>query len=165
MNFYLLNKISVIFFCLFLFLLPFQIWQVTIFPAQTGKTLFAGWALLVLFIFLLGHIAFSKSFTFKISITDFGLILYLLFFFIHSYFIKPVFFHPFIIIELQALVVVYLLVRIQNEKTVIWIITTLALVAFAQSLWGVLQYFSFLPSQHKSFKVTGTFFNPAPFAG
>jgi len=33
-----------------------------------------------------------------------------------------------------------------------------------QSIWGLLQLYDFLPSFNSNFKITGTFFNPAPYA-
>jgi hypothetical protein len=34
----------------------------------------------------------------------------------------------------------------------------------AQALWGLLQLYGFLPSFNSNFKITGTFYNPAPYA-
>ncbi|HEX2936004.1 MAG TPA: hypothetical protein VHO72_11675, partial [Bacteroidales bacterium] len=44
------------------------------------------------------------------------------------------------------------------------IISFLILTALCQSLWGLLQLYGFLPSFNGYFKITGTFFNPAPYA-
>ena len=38
-------------------------------------------------------------------------------------------------------------------------------VVAAQSVFGLLQWTGHLPSWHNTFRVTGTFFNPAPYAG
>jgi O-antigen polymerase len=45
-----------------------------------------------------------------------------------------------------------------------FIINFLILTGFVQALWGLLQLYGFLPSFNSNFKVTGTFFNPAPYA-
>jgi len=34
-----------------------------------------------------------------------------------------------------------------------------------EAIWGLCQLYSFIPSQHSFFKVTGSFFNPGPYAG
>lgn len=34
-----------------------------------------------------------------------------------------------------------------------------------EAIWGLLQLYGYLPSFHSVFKVTGTFFNPAPYSG
>ena len=165
MNLQLLNKLSLFCFCLFLLLFPFQVWNETVFPSQTGKILFAGWAVLVLLTFTTISIFLSKSTSYKITPVDFGFVVYVLFYFIHLYLIKPVNLHPFSIIEILVSIIVYLFLRNQSSKDIFWILATLCFVAFVQAMYGVLQLFSILPSQHNSFKITGTFFNPAPFAG
>jgi len=34
-----------------------------------------------------------------------------------------------------------------------------------EAIWGLMQLYGFLPSQHHLFKLTGSFFNPGPYAG
>jgi O-antigen ligase len=41
----------------------------------------------------------------------------------------------------------------------------LILTALAEGVWGLLQLYGFLPSQHSGFRLTGSFFNPGPYAG
>ena len=45
----------------------------------------------------------------------------------------------------------------------LWIV--LMLLALVQCCWGLLQLYDVLPSQHGIFKITGSFFNPAPYSG
>lgn len=165
MNLQLLNKLSLFCFCLFLLLLPFQVWNETTFPSQTGKILFAGWAVLILLFFIIISVLLSKSTNCRITFIDLGFGIYVLFYFAHLILIKPVSLHPFSIIENIVSIIVYLFVRKQPSKSIFWILVTLCIVAFFQALYGVLQSFSILPYLHNSFKTTGTFFNPAPFAG
>jgi O-antigen polymerase len=40
----------------------------------------------------------------------------------------------------------------------------LILTGLVQAVWGLLQLYGILPSFHSGFKITGTFFNPAPYA-
>lgn len=42
---------------------------------------------------------------------------------------------------------------------------TILIVSFIQTLWGFMQLFGLLPSYHQSFPITGSLFNPAPYAG
>ncbi len=51
--------------------------------------------------------------------------------------------------------------RVQYEA--IW--TILIVLALVQCVWGLLQLYDVLPSQHGIFKITGSFFNPAPYSG
>jgi O-antigen ligase len=150
---------------LFLFHLPFQVWNETVFPSQTGKILFAGWVSPVLLVFILIQSSFLKTESFKITTIDFGIGIYVLYYFVHLFFVIPVKLHPFPIIEMLVLINVYLFVRFQPLNNMFWILATLCIVAFVQASYGVLQHLSVLPSQHQTFNVTGTFFNPAPFAG
>lgn len=165
MNRQLINILSVSYFCLFLFLLPFQVWSETVFPSQTGKILFAGWAVPVLSIILCLNFLLSKPAIYKISSTDIGVCIYVLFYLAHLILIKPVNPHPFVIIEIFVLITVYLFVRLQSVKELFWILNTLCAAAFLQAVIGILQHFHVISPQHTSFNITGTFFNPAPFAG
>lgn len=165
MNRQLINILSVSYFCLFLFLLPFQVWSETVFPSHTGKILFAGWAVPVLSIIIMRHFLFSKSASYKISSIDIGVCIYVLFYLAHLILIKPVNPHPFVTIEIFVLITVYLYVRLQSVKVISWILSTLCMAAFLQAVNGILQYFHVISPQHNSFNITGTFFNPAPYAG
>jgi len=48
------------------------------------------------------------------------------------------------------------------QSVIIFFIIVTGLV---EACWGVLQLHDFLPSQHKHFILTGSFFNPGPYAG
>lgn len=165
MKLHLLNKLSLFCLCLFLFLLSFQVWNGTVFPSQTGKILFAGWVFPIFVVFVLIQFLFLKTESFKLTPIDFGFGIYALYYFVHLFFIKPVNLHPFSCIEILVSITVYLFVRFQPSKNMFWVLATLCIVAFVQAFYGVLQHLSILRSHHKAFKVTGTFFNPAPFAG
>jgi tetratricopeptide (TPR) repeat protein len=39
------------------------------------------------------------------------------------------------------------------------------LTALVEAVWGLRQLYGFMPSQHHLFKLTGSFFNPGPYAG
>ena len=44
------------------------------------------------------------------------------------------------------------------------LVTVLMLMGLIQAAWGFLQLYGILPSFHSMFKITGTFFNPAPYS-
>ncbi len=55
----------------------------------------------------------------------------------------------------------------ENKKKVLFdeiIIGLLITTGLVQAVWGLLQLYGVLPSFHSGFKITGTFFNPAPYA-
>ena len=39
------------------------------------------------------------------------------------------------------------------------------ITGFVEAVWGLLQLYGYKPSQHALFKLTGSFFNPGPYAG
>ena len=39
------------------------------------------------------------------------------------------------------------------------------ITGLAEAVWGLMQLYGILPSQHNLFKITGSFFNPGPYAG
>jgi O-antigen polymerase len=44
------------------------------------------------------------------------------------------------------------------------LICLLLFASLVQSIWGLLQLYGYLPSLNANFKITGTFYNPAPYA-
>ncbi len=51
------------------------------------------------------------------------------------------------------------------QKLMLIPVITIVLVAAAESIFGILQLYDMYPVHHVQFKITGTFFNPAPYAG
>ena len=76
---------------------------------------------------------------------------------------------------LTGMMVVYFFVKsaIRNEKNerneensfiLSFLIFSFILSGFLQAIYGLLQLYGFYPSYHNLFKITGSFFNPAPYA-
>ncbi len=161
-----ITKISFAFVLVFLLLLPFQVWNGIVFPVQNGKILFGGWAALVLILLWISQVTFSKTtFQYAVAPIDAGLIIYVLFLFIHTFFIRPVNIDILYIIRMVSLIPVYLLIRITPQSKYRYIFLTLLASALGQAVWGLLQYRGVLLSYHMSFSATGTFFNPGPYSG
>jgi tetratricopeptide (TPR) repeat protein len=72
---------------------------------------------------------------------------------------------------LTLLVVLYfsfrLVINTCNRKENIQQIFCLFIIftGLVEAIWGLRQLYGFLPSQHSLFKLTGSFFNPGPYAG
>ena len=71
---------------------------------------------------------------------------------------------------LALLVVCYFSLRIVLQKGIAGqahngIIIFFILTGLVETVWGLLQLYGFKPSQHALFKLTGSFFNPGPYAG
>ncbi|MDR1122327.1 MAG: O-antigen ligase family protein [Dysgonamonadaceae bacterium] len=54
------------------------------------------------------------------------------------------------------------LINQDNQNIICFFIIVTGLV---EAIWGLCQLYGFLPSHHSLFKITGTFFNPGPYAG
>ena len=66
------------------------------------------------------------------------------------------------------LFVLYLCLRLvinSNRQVIRLLCFFIVLTGFVEAGWGLLQIYGFLPSQHSLFKITGSFFNPGPYAG
>lgn len=62
-------------------------------------------------------------------------------------------------------IALYLTVRSTNKKQHIFILSSLLLGGIAQAIYGNLQLYGIYPSNHGLFNMTGSFFNPGPYAG
>jgi tetratricopeptide (TPR) repeat protein len=51
-----------------------------------------------------------------------------------------------------------------NRQTLYWIILFFLVTGLVESLWGLRQLYGFEHSQHARFRLTGSFFNPGPYA-
>ena len=54
---------------------------------------------------------------------------------------------------------------LKNKAQTNALITSLQLIGLGQVFYGLLQFYGYLPSFHSLYPVTGSFFNPAPYAG
>src|SRR5690606_20261424 len=66
------------------------------------------------------------------------------------------------------LVVLYFslrLVLVQREINRHVLLLGLVVTGLVEAVWGLLQLYGYTPSQHTLFRVTGSFFNPGPYAG
>ncbi len=69
------------------------------------------------------------------------------------------------ILELISFSVLYLFLRFLRKKNTILILGALLITGITQAIYGNLQLYSVYPSHHGLFKMTGSFFNPGPYAG
>lgn len=69
--------------------------------------------------------------------------------------------------ELVGSIIFYIFLRFtwQNKKMITYSILGILVTFFINTLYGFCQFFGIFQSYHSSFPVTGSFFNPAPFAG
>jgi O-antigen polymerase len=74
-------------------------------------------------------------------------------------------FHSLLFLELIGLAILYFILRQQDKQVFVWIFIAIIVGGFIQSIYGNLQLWGYLPSYHGLFKMTGSFFNPGPYAG
>lgn len=116
-------------------------------------------------IFYLIYIANYKNANLKIRTIDLLLFLIGLYIMVNSYFIQNSAAFSSRFYDLLGLSLLYLIIRgVSKNKT--WLLLLfLALGGLAQAIYGELQLFDIYPSLHAGFPLTGSFFNPGPYAG
>lgn len=151
---------------LLLSLFPFVVSETMIEPTQTPKT----------FVFLYGGIAIGSVFLLSvlwrknerplritaIDIVAGTLLLYIL---TNRYLLQDTVGFSFRFYELLGMVLIYTIIRLTVPKYIYWFLLALITGGLLQALYGNLQLYEFSSSWHSDFKLTGSFFNPGPYAG
>ncbi|MBA0883953.1 O-antigen ligase family protein [Flavobacterium undicola] len=67
--------------------------------------------------------------------------------------------------ELLGLSFLYVVLRNIAAKNYYWLLLSVIISGIMQAVYGNLQLLGYYPSNHSGFKMTGSFFNPGPYAG
>jgi hypothetical protein len=67
--------------------------------------------------------------------------------------------------ELLGLLTLYFIIRTLNSRYYIYLLLAICIGGTIQAVYGNLQLWGYYPSNHGIFKMTGSFFNPGPYAG
>src|SRR5690606_5337733 len=59
----------------------------------------------------------------------------------------------------------YVVLRQTSLKNYPWLLLSIVISGILQAVHGTLQLLGYYPSNHSGFKMTGSFFNPGPYAG
>ena len=131
--------------------------------AVSGKMFFFLYAILISGILLAVKIAFKTYSCMHFSIIDVLLLVWFVYILING-FIKqmPVSGR---LLELFGLVVFYIVLRRIKPSNYGILLMAMLIGGIIQALYGNLQLWGFFPSHHSLFRITGSFFNPGPFAG
>ena len=73
--------------------------------------------------------------------------------------------HSLLFLELSSLAILYLITRQQSSQVHLLILVALSVGGVVQAVYGNLQLWGYFPSNHGIFKMTGSFYNPGPYAG
>ena len=151
---------------LILFLLiPVSVSNDLMFPAQSAKFfVFAFGILIVSAVFALSVFFGNQPKKITLSPIDIGLSVYIAYVFFHLFFFGDVKF-TMQYWELTGLVILYVIIRNVNPNNYTFFFVTLLIAAIVQAVYGNLQLYGFFHSHHNLFKMTGSFFNPGPYAG
>ncbi len=95
---------------------------------------------------------------------DIALLVLLLYMIINRYIIQDNAGFSLRYLEVLGLIVIYVTVRILKTKAVLLLLLALIVSGIIQAIHGGLQWLDISVSNHFRFQVTGSFFNPGPFA-
>lgn len=102
---------------------------------------------------------------FSISKLDISLFFGLIFIIANRYLIQDDYSFSIRFFELIGLSVLYLIIRGVQPKNYIYIFVVILISGVIQAVYGGLQYLGVYHSNHALFDITGSFFNPGPYAG
>lgn len=131
---------------------------------QSGKSIVFIWGMEL--ISLLAIIRFwlsSSKLNINVNIIDLLLLTFILFLLFRNNFSEIT--HSLLFLEVIGLVLFYVILRQQNDQVYLWILLAVVAGGLIQAIYGNLQLWGYLPSHHGIFKMTGSFFNPGPYAG
>lgn len=131
----------------------------------TSKLIFFLYGILLLFGFITLRFVLSKTITFSFSKIDFALLLLLVYISLNRYFIQSHFGFSIRYLELLGLGFLYVVLRTVSLKNYPWLLLVIVISGIIQAVYGCLQFFGYFASNHSGFKITGSFFNPGPYAG
>ena len=130
---------------------------------QSGKTWLFLWLVMGISIVWLLKFLFTFPIQFHFCIIDLILFLWV------SYVLLNALIHSVPVsnrlIELCGLIVCYVILRYIHTKFYLLIMIIIVIGGIVQAIYGNLQLWGVCPSHHGIFKLTGSFFNPGPYAG
>lgn len=150
----------------FLFLiLPHINVQEYVLSTITSKFIYFLYSCLILFGFYILTVVCAKTTLFSFSKLDITLLALILYMTLNRYFIQSHFGFSIRYMELLGLSFLYVVLRSISLKNYPWLLLTIVLSGIIQAVYGNLQLLGYYASNHSGFKMTGSFFNPGPYAG
>jgi tetratricopeptide (TPR) repeat protein len=148
-----------------LIFLPLSIDRQLINETQSGKSfLFFLFIPVIFFIHMIGQ-ALKKEVSWNITAVDILLVLFEVWVSLNKFLLQSTHTLSLRYFELIGLLALYLVIRTLNKKYHLFILLAVCAGGAIQAIYGNLQLWGFYPSHHAVFKLTGSFFNPGPFAG
>ncbi|MFW6225133.1 MAG: O-antigen ligase family protein [Bacteroidota bacterium] len=132
---------------------------------QTGKFIFFAYAMIGIAFLFVVQLLLKKEIKIKLSVLDILLFVLLAYIIINRYFIQDIYSFSLRFYELIGLAVLYVVLRSIPRKYYIFFLLAVITGGIIQAVYGNLQLLGFYNSFNANFKMTGTFFNPGPYAG
>lgn len=166
-NIYYLKKEKLIFLFLIVLLICIPQVNLTGYPQSTITSKFLVFTYFCIGLFGLSFFQVLKSKSTKLSLSniDFILLVLLIYIVINRYFFQTDYGFSIRFIELLGLSFLYVIFRTLQTKTFYWLLLAIVVAGIIQAVYGNLQLLGYYPSNHSGFKLTGSFFNPGPYAG
>jgi O-antigen polymerase len=132
---------------------------------QSGKFFFFTYSLFAILILWAVSFLFNRDFRFRTSIIDLLVLMFVAWVSIDKYLFHDIHSLSLRYFELLGLLVLYFIIRTINSKYYIFLLLSICVGGAIQAVYGNLQLWGYYPSNHGIFKMTGSFFNPGPYAG
>jgi O-antigen ligase len=107
----------------------------------------------------------NEKHCFRFTLIDGLLLLYVLWVTINKYLIHDIYCFSLKYYELLGLSVLYIIIRFIDKKYYLLFLVAICFSGTVQAVYGCLQLWGYYPSHHGLFNMTGSFFNPGPYAG
>jgi len=108
---------------------------------------------------------FFRKIKISISRLDIALFFLVLFIFLNRFVLHSYSGFSIRYIEFIGLIGIYAIVRTIAIKNYYWFLIAIIISGIVQAIYGNLQLLGYYSSNHSGFKMTGSFFNPGPYAG
>ncbi len=131
----------------------------------TSKFIVFSYACIVLLGLSAASLITSKQSNISLSKLDMALFILVVYITINRYLLQTTYGFSIRYMELLGLSVLYILIRSFNKKNIYWLLLLVIISGIIQAVYGNLQLLGYYPSNHSGFKLTGSFFNPGPYAG
>ncbi len=131
----------------------------------TSKLIYCLYGCLVILFFFTLRLLVSKSSRFSFTKLDVVLFVLLLYITLNRYVFQSTYGFSIRYMELLGLSFLYLVLRILSPKSFYWLLLSIVVSGTIQAVYGNLQLLGHYASNHSGFRMTGSFFNPGPFAG
>ena len=160
-----LNKATTTIIVVVLILLPSVVNNNVMDGLQTGKFFFFCFSVLLLITVSSIRLLFSKNYFFRISAIDILFFVYVLWVTVNKLWMHSDTGFSFRFYELLLLYSLFLIIRNIEPIYHTTLLLAICISAIVQAIYGNLQLWGILSSNHNLFQVTGSFFNPGPYAG